>query len=72
MQHAMTPGGDLPPALRDLPDWWLGELDRALARGDFEGAAAAARELARLGVEVRYVRRGSIHAPEEDRHAPPR
>ena len=47
---------DLPPALRDLPSWWVGELDRALEQGDFDLAAEAARELRRLGLEVRYTR----------------
>jgi len=36
-------------SLRALPSWWVGELDRALERGDYEAAAQADRELLRLG-----------------------
>lgn len=50
----------VPPALRELPEWWLGELDHSLARGDFEAAAHAARHLRELGVEVRYTRMRAV------------
>jgi len=56
---------DLPPVLRELPSWWFGELDRALEQGEFDVAAEAARELRRLGVEVRYTRPGGQEVPDE-------
>jgi hypothetical protein len=42
-----------PAALRDLPEYWLGELDRAIRRGDYSSAARANAELERLGYHVR-------------------
>jgi hypothetical protein len=43
--------------VRPITDWagyWFLLLERHLAHGDLESAAAATRELERLGVEVRY------------------
>lgn len=40
----------------DTPMYWFAKLEFAVEEGDFEAAAAAQRELARLGVLVRYCR----------------
>jgi hypothetical protein len=34
--------------------WWFATLEAAIERGDYETAARAQRELARLGVTVQY------------------
>ncbi len=41
---------------RDVPLYWLAQLDRAVGEGDFESAIQAQRELKRLGVFVKYTR----------------
>jgi hypothetical protein len=38
------------------PIYWFALLDKAVERGDHQAAAEAQRELARLGVTVRYGR----------------
>ena len=40
----------------DTPIYWFTILELAIDRGDFEQAAEAQRELARLGVRVQYGR----------------
>jgi hypothetical protein len=42
----------------DDPLLWLLTLEMARQRGDFQKAAAAQKELSRLGVRVSYARRG--------------
>jgi hypothetical protein len=42
------------PPLTDWPLYWFAELERALDEGNFQAAAEAQRELARLGVRVAY------------------
>jgi hypothetical protein len=44
----------LPEPVEDLPIYWFAILDRAVEEGDHAAAAKAQRELARLGVQVRY------------------
>ena len=52
-------------ATRDKPLWqpkdsrvyWFAQLEVAISAGDFNLASRAARELNRLGVEVRYPRK---------------
>ncbi|MGE3803393.1 MAG: hypothetical protein AB7K24_01825 [Gemmataceae bacterium] len=41
---------------RDEPTYWFALMEIAREKGDFEGAAAAKRELERLGVRVSYQR----------------
>jgi hypothetical protein len=43
---------------RDSPSAWFSLLESSVNRGDFESAAAAQSELARLGVNVRFGRAG--------------
>jgi hypothetical protein len=43
-----------PPSARDWPAWWFITLDAAIKRGDRRTAQEALRNLARLGVEVRF------------------
>jgi hypothetical protein len=43
-------------ATRDWPLYWFATLDQAVHQGDYEAAAEAQRELAKLGVRVRYGR----------------
>jgi hypothetical protein len=45
------------PRLNDWPVYWFAALERAVEKGDYEAAAEAQRQLARLGVQVRYGRR---------------
>jgi hypothetical protein len=42
--------------VENLPVFWFVYLERAVERGDHEAAAEAQRQLARLGVRVRYGR----------------
>jgi hypothetical protein len=42
--------------LSDSPIFWFARLDLAVERGDHEAAAEAQRQLARLGILVRYGR----------------
>jgi hypothetical protein len=42
------------PPEHDEPIYWFALLERALERGDVQAAAAADRELRRLGVDVAY------------------
>jgi hypothetical protein len=46
---------------RDWPLYWFAVLEKAVEVGDHQAAAAAQRELARVGVQVRYGR------PDPDR-----
>lgn len=39
---------------RDCPTAWFSVLESALRAGDYERAAAAQRELKRLGVKVKF------------------
>jgi hypothetical protein len=39
---------------RDAPTYWFAVLEIAREKGDYDRAAEAQRELARLGVQVRY------------------
>ncbi len=41
---------------KDWPTPWFVQLEECLSRGDFDGAAVAAKRLRELGVEVRYPR----------------
>lgn len=50
-------------AAREQPVYWFLILELAVEKGDFNAAAAAQRELRRMGVEVTYSRRA------EDRKA---
>lgn len=43
-------------AARQQPVFWFVRLETAVKAGDLEEAAAAVRELRRLGVEVKYRR----------------
>jgi hypothetical protein len=38
----------------DLPIYWFARLEKAVEEGDHQAAAAAQRELRRLGVRVSY------------------
>jgi hypothetical protein len=38
----------------DWPLWWFARLEKAVEAGDHVAAAEAQKELARLGVDVRY------------------
>jgi hypothetical protein len=49
----------------DEPVAWFFEMQRALQAGDLETAAAARRELERLGVDVRF--RGGLTPSRPDR-----
>jgi hypothetical protein len=40
----------------DWPVYWFVRLEKAVEQGDHQTAAAAQRELARLGVQVHYGR----------------
>jgi hypothetical protein len=42
--------------VENLPIYWFARLERAVEEGNHQTAAEAQRELARLGVEVRYGR----------------
>jgi hypothetical protein len=53
MTAAATKPIDRPPG-HDEPVYWFALLERALERGDVQAAAAAHRELRRLGVDVAY------------------
>jgi hypothetical protein len=44
----------LPPPTRDWRLWWFARLETALQRDDRRAAKEALRNLARLGVEVRF------------------
>jgi hypothetical protein len=44
----------VPAGLKNSPGIWFGLLCRALARHDFDDAAAYQRELRRLGVTVKF------------------
>jgi hypothetical protein len=48
---------DLP--VLEWPLYWFAKLEKAVDEGDHQGAARAQRQLARLGVLVRYGRRHS-------------
>lgn len=41
---------------KNQPVYWFVLLDTAIARGEYEAAARAVRELRRLGVRVQYPR----------------
>ncbi|MBN2216548.1 MAG: hypothetical protein JW719_04145 [Pirellulales bacterium] len=41
----------------EQPTYWFVLLEIARERGDFESAAEASRQLRRLGVSVRYLKR---------------
>lgn len=41
-------------AVRNIPTFWFGMLERAREQGDKGGADRARRELNRLGVDVAY------------------
>jgi hypothetical protein len=41
-----------PPATVDYPAYWLVALDRAVAQGKYQEAAAAQDQLRRLGIDV--------------------
>jgi hypothetical protein len=43
-----------PPPPRDWPLWWFARLESAIKRNDRRAAREALRNLARLGVEVRF------------------
>jgi hypothetical protein len=43
-----------PPPTRDWPLWWFARLEAAVKHGDRRAAREALRNLARLGVEVRF------------------
>jgi hypothetical protein len=45
-----------PPPPTDWPLYWFAQLDRAVDDRDFQAAAEAQRQLARLGIEVKYGR----------------
>jgi hypothetical protein len=49
-----NPATDRQPT--DWPVYWFVKLDEAVETGDFQAAAEAQRELARLGVRVSYRR----------------
>jgi len=64
---------DLPDALRDCAPWWLASLDRALRGRDYDSAAEADRELARLGWHVSPRPTPELRPErEEAANAPPR
>jgi hypothetical protein len=49
----------------DLPVYWFALMEQSAERGDYERAAAAKKELRRLGVKVSYEprqRREAAHA----------
>jgi hypothetical protein len=48
------PPATLPPPTRNRPLWWFARLETAVMRGDLRAAREALRNLARLGVEVRF------------------
>jgi hypothetical protein len=49
------------PSQTDWPLYWFAKLEKAVEEGDHEAAAEAQRQLARLGVRVRYGRpRGAV------------
>jgi hypothetical protein len=50
----------LVPRPNDWPTYWFAALEKAVEAGDYEAAAVAQRELARLGVQVRYGRRQEV------------
>jgi hypothetical protein len=52
----MSPALDI-PLRADWPLYWFARLERAVQVGDHTDAAEAQRQLARLGVSVRYGRR---------------
>jgi hypothetical protein len=56
------------PPVTDTPVYWFVKLERAVGDGDFEAAANAQRELARLGIRVAYGRPNSQR--QEAQHAP--
>lgn len=45
------------PPKNDWPCYWFARLETAVVEGDHQDAAEAQRNLARLGVQVRYGRR---------------
>jgi hypothetical protein len=48
------PPATSPTPTRDWRLWWFAKLETALTRGDRRAAAESLRNLARLGVEVRF------------------
>jgi hypothetical protein len=44
----------LPSPTRDWPLWWFARLETAVQRDDRRAAKEALRNLARLGIEVRF------------------
>jgi hypothetical protein len=53
----VSPSTPLPiDSVEDLPIYWFARLEHAVDEGDHEAAAEAQRQLARLGVRVRYGR----------------
>jgi hypothetical protein len=60
---------DTCPPIQDWPLYWFAQLEQAIDRGEFEQAAEAARQLRRLGVEVRY-RRGMQPDRQQKRGKP--
>lgn len=57
------------PDVRRQPVYWFTLLELAVERGDHAAAADAQRELARLGIEVRYGRRRFKQKPRRVAHA---
>jgi hypothetical protein len=49
-----SPANSIDPHAR--PIYWFALLDQALDEGDFETAADAVRQLATLGIQVKYGR----------------
>jgi hypothetical protein len=45
---------------RDYATTWFAVLERAKLANDFERAAEAVRQLKRLGVEVKFIRRPEV------------
>jgi hypothetical protein len=48
------------PPVTDTPIYWFVKLEHAVEESDFEAAAQAQRELSRLGVQVKHIRRPAI------------
>ncbi|HEY1687188.1 MAG TPA: hypothetical protein VGG19_20680 [Tepidisphaeraceae bacterium] len=53
----------------DSPTAWFVVLEAARVRGDFEKAATAQKELARLGVKVRFCKQNYHRTNQEAAHA---
>jgi hypothetical protein len=44
------------PPISDMPIYWFARLEKAVEQGDYQTAADAQKQLARLGVRVVYGR----------------